>query len=96
MGGTRRYEKNYVSSTGPLNRSQRQYTKEAIIKLLLLGPHNEEGIAEHFGLTKSVVEQLVVELIDSGRIICEKRKGGVLRLNNPLRKWWGKDPYGEA
>ena len=61
------------------------------MKLLLLGPHDEEGIAEHFGLSKTVVARLVKELIDSGRVICDQSKGGVLKINNPLQKWWEKD-----
>lgn len=92
MGGKRKYKKNYIPPSGHLNRSQKKHAKEAIMKLLLLGPHDEGGIAEHFGLSKTLVMQLVNELREAGKVVYDQEKGGILRLSNPLQKWWENDP----
>lgn len=85
MGRVRREQENYISMDTGINRSQKNYAKEAILWLLSRGPQTEEDICEHFGLSKGIVSLIVEELRKAGRV---HRKPGdpALMLKDPFRK----------
>lgn len=68
MGGIRREREGYIPKSGPANRNQKIQAKEAFIRLLGKGRHTPREIAEHFGMSAEVVNELIDELIKSGQV----------------------------
>lgn len=87
MGGIRKFSDKYIPISGPANRSQRSTAKEAILWLLDQRPHSAVQISEHFGLEIEVVNQLVGELLQAGRIQWAKNKDTLL-VRDTLGRWW--------
>lgn len=86
MGRVRRERENYISKATEVNRSQKAHAKEAVLWLLARGPHTEEEISEHFGLSADVVSLLAEELIKTGRIQRQARNQRLLALRDPFKK----------
>lgn len=89
MGGVRKSREDYLTVTR-LNRSQKASAKDAVVWLLKRSPCSGEDIAEHFGMQRELVSQLVDELLRSGRIARLPGQEGTLVFRDPLEKWWEK------
>lgn len=88
MGGVRKCKDCYLPSSGPVNRSQKESAKEAILWLLGRGMYSTFEISEHFGMDEGVVNELLYELVRSGRVTWVVGNPPLLRLRDPLEKWW--------
>lgn len=88
MGGLRKFNDCYIPSSGPLNRSQKDSAKEAILWLLGRGAYSPPEISEHFGMDEVVVNELLYELVRSGHVTWVVDNHPLLRLRDPLEKWW--------
>lgn len=85
MGRVRRDQENYITDSC-INRSQKDYAKDAIIWLLARGSQTEKDISEHFGIPFNTVRLIIDELEKRGRVQRQYENKGLLKLRDPFRK----------
>jgi len=69
MTRARRVREDFIRPIGPSAPSKKELAKEAIRWLIRRNPHNIPEVAEHFGLHKSLVSEILGEMLENLEVV---------------------------